>query len=108
MQNFFPIKSKSFQRHELIATQGVTFHLLLATHGNSLVAHCKICLLLPAEVARCNISLVTCSNIHWLLVAEVACCKKSLVTRSKMRLLFVTEVARFKNSLITRCKTCSL
>ena len=67
----------------------------------SLVARCKICSLLVAEVARCKKSLVTRCKIHLLLVAEVARCKKSLVTRCKIRSLLAAEVARCKKSLAT-------
>ena len=78
------IELKYFQSQNI---WGVTFHSLLVTRWNSLVARCKICL---------------------LMVAEVACCKKSLVTRCKIRSLLVAEVARCKNSLVTRCKIRSL
>ena len=105
----------------LIIRGGVTFHSLLVTCWNSLVARyslqnhqllvakslvtrCKICSLLAAEVARCKKLLVTrckkspvtCCKIRSLLVSEVARCKKSLVTRCKIR------------SLVSRCRSCSL
>ena len=93
---------------------GVTFHSLLVTRWNSLIAcyllqnHsllvAKIHSLLFAEVAHCKISLVTRCKIRLLIVAEVARCKRSLVTHCEIRLLIVAEVALCKKSLVTRCQ----
>ena len=107
--------------------RGITFHSLLFTHWNSLVAHyssllvakftryslqklvvTKSHLLLIAEVARCKKSLVTCCKICLLLVAEVAHCKKSLVTWCKICSLHVAEVACCRKSLVTCCTVCLL
>ena len=66
----------------------VEAHLLLVTH-------CKIRLLLVAEVARCTESLVTSCKIRSLHVEEVTRCEKSLVTHCKVRLLLVAEVELF-------------
>ena len=69
----------------------------------SLVASCKIRLLLVAEIARCKKSLVASCKIRSLLAAEVARYKKSLVARCEISSLLIAEVARCKNSLVTYC-----
>ena len=90
----------------------------------SIVARCKIRLLLVAEIASCKKSLVIRCKIISLLVADnacckyslVACCKYSLVTRCRIRLFLFGEVVLCKkntrhslqNSLVTCCKQCVL
>ena len=83
--------------------RGVTFHSLLVTRWNLLVACYSWQKLLVAKK-----SLVTRCKIRSLLVAEILCCKKSLVTRCKISSFLVAEVAPCKKSLITRCKICLL
>ena len=102
---------------------GVTFHSLLVTCWNSLVARyslkftrcsllvvkslvarCKIQSLLVVEVARCKIrSLLVakfvCYSLQKLLVAE----NHSLLV-ARMRPLLVAEVARSKKSLVLVAK----
>ena len=81
-----------------------------------LVARCKICLFLVADVAHYKKSLVTRCKIRSLLVADVAHYKKSLVARCKNALvtrceipsLLVAEVARSKKSLVSRCEIPSI
>ena len=117
----------------LIFLRGVTFHSLLVTRWNSLVACFSLQnhSLLVAKLARYSLqkllvakkSLVTrcrsCSfqkitpyftrgKIRALLVAEIARWKISLVIRCKIRLLLVAEIASCKKSLVTRCKIHSL
>ena len=113
--------------------RGVTFHSLLVTRWNLLVAcsssqklfDAKNHSLLVAKFAR------YCCKIGSLLVAEVARCKKSVVTRCKIPSLLVAKFARYslqklllaKNHsllvakfacyslqklLVTRCRSCSL
>ena len=96
--------------------RGVTFHSLLVTRWNLLVACyswqkllvAKNHSLLVAKVARCKKSLVTRCKISSLLVAEVAPCKKSLITRCKICLLFVAKVARYSLQKLLVAKNHSL
>ena len=112
----------------LIFLRGVTFHSLLVTRWNSLVAcffvvkslvtSCKTGSLLVAKkslVTRCRscsfqkiTPYFTRGKIRALLVAEIARWKISLVIRCKIRLLLVAEIASCKKSLVTRCKIHSL
>ena len=78
--------------------EGETFHSLLVTRWNSLVARCSL-----QNITRYKLqtSLIT-------IVAKAARCKKSPVTRCKFCPLLVAEVARCKKSLVTHCKIHSL
>ena len=67
--------------------RGITFHLLFVTRWNSLVARCKICS---------------------LLVAEVTPCKRSLVTRCRSCSLQKNTRCSLQNSLVTCSRSCSL
>ena len=65
--------------------RGVSFHSLLVTRWNSLVARCKICS---------------------LLVAEVTPCKKSIVTRCRSCSLQKNTHCSLQNSLVTCSRSC--
>ena len=88
----------------------------VARSKKSLVTHCKIrsfqnitrYSLQNLLITRCKIPLVARCKICLLLVADVDYCKKSLVTGCKIRSLLAAEVARCKKSLVTLCKICSL
>ena len=82
----------------------VEIHLLIITRSKLTGYSLQICLLLFAEVARCEKSLLTRCEIRSLLVPEVAPYKESLVTRCKIHSLLAAEVVCCKKSLVTRCK----
>ena len=99
---FFPEPFFHWFKKPLIIFRGVTFHSLLVTCWNSLVARylLKNNLLLVAKVPHYKETLVSRFKTRSLLVAEVARCK--------LCLLLVAEITRYKKYLVTCCKICSL
>ena len=106
------IQKQTRHNFSLVARYSLKFTRCSLLVVKSLVAHCKICQLLVAEVAccqkslvtRCKKSLVTRCEIRSLLVAEVACCRR--ITSYSLGNLLVTrcKIALCKKSLLTRCK----
>ena len=86
----------------LFPFRGVTFHSLLVSRWNSLVACYSLQnhSLLVAKFARYWLQKLLAAKINSLLVAEVARCKKPLVTRCEICFL---HVATNYSLLVARC-----